>query len=227
MKRLNSIIWGIVLVAAGVIFALNALELTDINLFFDGWWTLFIIIPCFTGIFTTHERLGNFLGFLVGVALFLACNDIFSFSLIWKLFIPAVIVLVGLKLIFKDAFPFRSGKTKVPPLTDGETLPEYCATFSGQNIDMSAQVFSGAEMTAVFGGIELDLRRAIITKDVSVKLCAIFGGIDILLPENINVKISSTSVFGGISNKRNQKNIADAPTVYISGSCIFGGADIK
>ena len=29
----------------GVIFGLNALGITDINVFFDGWWTLFIIIP--------------------------------------------------------------------------------------------------------------------------------------------------------------------------------------
>lgn len=44
MKRISSVLWGIVVVAAGVILALNAFEITSINLFFDGWWTLIIIV---------------------------------------------------------------------------------------------------------------------------------------------------------------------------------------
>ena len=45
MKKLNGIVWGIVLVAAGVLLGLNAFGITDIDIFFDGWWTLFIIVP--------------------------------------------------------------------------------------------------------------------------------------------------------------------------------------
>ena len=39
----SSIVWGIVLVAAGVIFALNSLDITNIDVFFEGWWTLFLL----------------------------------------------------------------------------------------------------------------------------------------------------------------------------------------
>lgn len=56
---------------------------------------------------------------------------------------------------------------------------------------------------------------------------AIFGGIDILLPENINVKISSNSIFGGFSDKRVVRRSDADFTVYIKGNCIFGGVDIK
>ena len=45
MKKLTKILWGIALVLAGGIFALKALGLTNIEVFFDGWWTLFIIVP--------------------------------------------------------------------------------------------------------------------------------------------------------------------------------------
>ena len=46
MKKVSNILWGIIFVAAGVILALNAIGITHIDLFFDGWWTLFIIVPC-------------------------------------------------------------------------------------------------------------------------------------------------------------------------------------
>ena len=47
MNKISSLLWGLVFIIVGVIFGLNALDITNINVFFDGWWTLFIIIPCF------------------------------------------------------------------------------------------------------------------------------------------------------------------------------------
>ena len=44
MKKISKVLWGIVLISVGVIFALNAFGITDIEIFFDGWWTLFIIV---------------------------------------------------------------------------------------------------------------------------------------------------------------------------------------
>ena len=36
MKKAKKIVWGILLVVLGVIWGLNALEVTDIDIFFDG-----------------------------------------------------------------------------------------------------------------------------------------------------------------------------------------------
>ena len=49
MKKIEEILWGVFFIAIGIIIGLNALGITDINIFFDGWWTLFIIVPCFIG----------------------------------------------------------------------------------------------------------------------------------------------------------------------------------
>ena len=77
MKKISTVIWGIVLIAAGALFALNALNITNIDIFFDGWWTLFIIVPCAVGLFTEREKTGNIIGIAVGVFLLLCCQDIF------------------------------------------------------------------------------------------------------------------------------------------------------
>ena len=96
MRKLNRILWGIVLVAVGVVFALGALDIVDVNIFFDGWWTLFIIVPCAVGLVTEHEKIGNLIGLLAGVFLLLWCRDVLDFSMLWKLAIPAVIIIIGL-----------------------------------------------------------------------------------------------------------------------------------
>ena len=89
------------------------------------------------------------------------------------------------------------------------------------------EIFKGAELTAVFGGIKLDLRNAVFESDTAINACCIFGGADILLPDNVNIKVNSNSLFGGIDNKKHQNSKDNVHTVYLNGTCIFGGVDVK
>ncbi len=227
MKKTNSILWGIVLIVVGVITALNALNITDITIFFDGWWSLFIIVPCAIGLVTEANKTGNLIGLLIGVFLLLAAQDIIDLDLVWKLAVPAVIVLIGIKLIAGAFFGDKTAKVSKKIQEDGHTPHNSFAAFSGNDVDLDGQSFYGGELNAVFGGIKYDLRNALISEDCVIRATAIFGGIDILLPDNVNVKVTSNSLFGGVSNKRDAEKMENAPIVYIHGSGIFGGVDIK
>ena len=70
------------------------------------------------------------------------------------------------------------------------------------------------------------LREANITQDQIINATAVFGGIDIIVPSNVNVKVKSNSIFGGVDNKIiiNKEN---APTIYVKAFCLFGGVEIK
>lgn len=225
MKKLSSVIWGIVLVAAGVLFGLNAFGITDIDIFFDGWWTLFIIIPCAVGLITEREKTGNLIGLAVGVFLLLCCRGILSFGIFWKLLIPGIIVVIGLKMVFGGLMGNQANGILAKLKENGSDPRVGCATFSGCKMSYDGEVFEGAELTAVFGGVECDLRNAIIEKDAAIRATAVFGGVSIYVPANVNVKVNSNSAFGGVSNKT--KACKDAPTIYISGTCMFGGVEIK
>jgi predicted membrane protein len=225
MKKISNILWGLLLVAAGVIFALNALDITNIDLFFEGWWTLFIIVPCTIGLFTEREKTGNIIGILVGVFLFLSVRDVLDFDTVFKIFVPAIIVIVGLKMIVKGIFGSKAADIIKKNKAAGKTLKSGCATFGGCELNYDLEVFEGAELTAVFGGLECDLRGAIIENDCAIQVSAVFGGIDIIVPDHVNVKVSTNNIFGGVSNKTKVKE--GAPTIYISGICMFGGVEIK
>ena len=103
---------------------------------------------------------------------------------------------------------------------------EYYATFSGQKLNFSGEDFKGASLNAIFGGIDLDLRNVNITQDQVVNATTVFGGIDILVPNNVNVKVKSNSLFGGVDNKVKTYN-ENLPTIYVKGFCLFGGVEIK
>lgn len=226
MNNIKNILWGIILVIIGVIIGLNTIGITDIDIFFDGWWTLVIIVPCFIGLFTNKDKTGNIIGLLVGVILLLGMQNIIDFNLIWKLLLPSIIVIIGLSLIFKNTFNNKINN-EIKKLNNKNTKDnEYCATFSGQRIDFPNEEFKGATLNSVFGSITCDLRGAKIKEDVVINASSVFGGIDIIAPDDVNIKIKSNSIFGGVNNKK--KNNEDKKyTIYVNASCLFGGVDIK
>ena len=227
MKKFGNVLWGIVLIFIGLIIGGNALGITNINIFFDGWWTLFIIIPSFIGLFKDNEKTGNLIGLLIGIALLLACQDILDFDLIWKLAFPAILVTIGLSIIFKDVIGGKVGSEikKLNEKRNGDN--SYCATFAGQNVNFDGEKFTGADLTAVFGGVKCDLRNAIIDSDVVINASSTFGGIEIFVPSDVKIKIKSTPIFGGVENKANTKPTENSHTIYINSVAVFGGVEIK
>lgn len=225
MIKISNILWGLVFIVVGVIFGLNALNITDINIFFDGWWTLFIIVPCFIGLFKDEDKSSNLIGLVIGICLLLGCIDIIEFTLIWKLMVPAILVMIGLSFIFKDTLNSKI-KKEIKKLNKTETK-EYCSCFSGQTIDFNNEEFKGCTISAIFGGVKCDLKNAIIKNDVVINATSIFGGITIYVPEGVNVKISATSIFGGVSDERKNKTKNNEYTIYINTTSMFGGIEIK
>ena len=225
MKKVSNVLWGIVFVIIGVVVLLNSLEITNINIFFNGWWTLFIIVPCFIDLFKNQDKTGNIIGIIIGILLLLGCNDIINFDILWKMIVPIILVGIGISLIFKDSLK-KEIKDKINDLNKKNTGKEYCATFSGQNLSFQDEDFNGCELSSIFGGIKCDLRNAKIKKENIINCTAIFGGITIIVPKDVNVKVVSTSIFGGVDGKN--KYSSDAKnTIYINATCLFGGVEIK
>lgn len=223
MKTGKSIVWGVFLIIIGVILGAHELGFLNFNIFFDGWWTLFIIIPSFIGLFTDDNKVASFTFLIIGALLLLACQEIIDFDLIAKLIVPIIIVMIGISLLFKNTFN-KEISEKIENVST-KAKGEYNAIFSGQDIKLDKEEFEGTKLNALFGGIKLDLRNAIIKNDVVITSSAIFGGIDIYVPNNVKVEIKSNSIFGGIDDK--SKTEKEDIKIYIDATCIFGGIEIK
>jgi len=222
MRNLSRILWGMVLIGIGTIIGLNSLEITNINIFFDGWWTLFIIIPCFIGLFEETDKTGNFIGLAIGIGLLLACQDIINFEIIFKLIVPFILIGIGLSLVFKETIHEKISE-KVNE--NKGSLENVVATFAEQKKVVEDEEFKGSNLDAVFGSIKLDLRKAEI-KDATIKASSIFGDINILVPSDVNVEVKSTPIFASITNKT-KKNKENTKTIYIDAFSMFGGINIK
>ena len=225
MSKIGKVLWGLVFIVVGVIIGANALGVANIDIFFDGWWTLFIIVPCFISMFEGNgSKLGNVIGLLIGIVLLLGARGLISFEIIAKLAFPVAFIIIGICMIFNETV-----KSKVTEkVRDGKKngMETLTATFSSQRVNKDNEEFKGANLDSVFGGIVLDLKRANIENEAVIKASSIFGGIDIIVPPDVNLKVKSTPIFGGVSNKiTNQKE--NTKTLYIEAFCLFGGVEIK
>lgn len=221
MNKTSNILWGVVFLILGLIFGLNAFQITNISLFFSGWWTFFLIIPCFISLFNSNEsKTGNLIGLVIGIFLFLACNHIISFELIWKLSLPFIFVTIGLSFFLKNMF-YKKEKNKVV------VAEEYYAIFERKNVDFSDKFnIQGIELNAVCGLLECNLKDTNIKEDIHINCSSIFGDIEMIVPENVNIVVRSTNIFGGVSRK-NKNSKENKYTIFINATCMFGGVNIK
>lgn len=229
-NRVGTIFLGLAFMLIGLGFMGDVFSWWSFELFFDGWWTLFIILPCISSIISRGPQFGNLFGLTIGGILLLGAQDVVPSHLIGELILPLIFILIGLAVLFRGRMNDTARKIAAEAQkTAGShgAQPSYCAVFSGQKVSPIGERFEGCEVTAVFGGVDLHLENSIIDHDIVINATAIFGGVDIFLPASVKVVFSSTPIFGGVSNKRPYCGDDSAPTVCINAVTIFGGMDIK
>ena len=121
----KDILWGSALILVGVALILKFTGILTVNIFFKGWWTLFIIIPSISGIISEKDKTWSIIMFSVGVLLLLCSRGIMDYNLFWKLLLPIVLIVFGFSIIFRNKI-----SEKVSKNTEGE----HVAVFSGQGI---------------------------------------------------------------------------------------------
>jgi Domain of unknown function (DUF1707)./Predicted membrane protein (DUF2154). len=116
----------------------------------------------------------------------------------------------------------------------------YQAPSSAQNAEQIVAIFSGTKRSgqwevrpntsvlAMFGGVELDLTRAIFTSQVvEVNVFCLFGGVELIVPAGTTVENQVIAVFGGTDAGKVTAPVHGAPKVVLKGFVGFGGVDIK
>ena len=163
--KINRILWGIVLILLGVIIGMNSLGIAEIDIFFKGWWTLFIIIPNFIGLFNKRESLtGNIIGLIIGITLLLVSLEIMSWNLVSSLIIPFILIIIGLKMVLNSTFNNQVSE-KIKNFNKNN-VEEIAVSFNEKRINKDDEKITSLALDAVFGSINLDLRKAEIDRIV-------------------------------------------------------------
>lgn len=225
---MNRWIIGLLLLLAGVVGLLNGFGFIEMDLgsFLSTFWPVLIIIWGLKVIISSRGYISGGIIALIGLA-FLGNNlnlYVLSFSTFWTLFWPAIIILIGFRIILGR----KDGGSQIAVMSVVEKKAQPWKLESGC-------------YQAILGGVALDLRTAEFTERViSLDLTAIMGGIDITVPEDVAISCQGTAFLGGldllgkgsgglVSDIRTQIGDVDTAEKVLKLNCniIMGGIDIK
>lgn len=222
-EKIYHIILSVFLFIVGILIIGNAFSIWNVNVFFKGWWALFIIIPALEAFLFQNGKSASFYALLLGVGIILYNQEIINFNIFWKTLLACFIVLIAVNLFVSI---FRKDKVVK---SRNRSVPIYVGIFGEADEKVINDDFEGCTCISLFGSVDLDLSDVKLKKDIYIKTKSIFGGVDIFLPESVNVITSGISILGGTENKvkKSSKEKKKVVNVYIESFCLFGGAEIK
>lgn len=215
-SSLSQVTTGAAIIGVGALLLLDTLRITDGAL--GTWWPLFLIAM---GVIALINDRSSYLWALVlmfaGVLFQLRMLDIIALNP-WEFFWPVVIILAGVSVITNH---YASKKVST------EAREDLSAIFSGVDHVSAAEDYEGGNVTAIFGGVKLDMRKAVIKKEATLNVVAFCGGVELVVPEGVIVKTRASCIMGGIENKHPATVAKNAPVLYIGGTLVMGGVEVK
>lgn len=172
--------------------------------------------------------------FLVALGLLSLLNNLgFIFiPSMWRLLWPAAIIWVGVNMIRRKPHGIRIRTSDFAPAreqTAESTASELnlSAILGGSQHKYSAGDFKNANITAIMGGVNLDLRDAGMQRGTAtVDVFVFMGGLELFVPPDWTVESHVTPLLGGFEDKTNHPKEA-TKRVIIRGTVIMGGVDVK
>ena len=138
---------------------------------------------------------------------------------------PLLVVLLGLAILVGH---WRR-RGRVPSVTADDF--DLVGIFGGSERRVTSQSFRGGTATALFGGVEVDLRDAVITeRPAVVTATALFGGVELTVPEEWEVHVDALPIFGAVEDERRRRPVEpdrpEGPDLVLSGFVAFGGISL-
>lgn len=218
------LVFGIAIIVAGLLLTLDNL-VPDHEIFRTAFkfWPVILIVMGYAKIRSEHEQ--NVGGYVLVAAGLFGLLVTFGFRHFEDFIGPAILLTAGIFIVTKALQQHRS----VPPELKGSSAFVACsAIFSGCK-RRPVGLFKGAELTAIFGGFELDTRQAELEQgSARIDVFVLFGGGEIRVPEGWEVQNQASAIFGGIDDKTPAHALAsNRPRILLTGLVLFGGVEIK
>ncbi len=226
--QLKTMLVGVLVVTFGLLFMMHNMGLIDRSVWriIFSWPMLLVAL----GVVNLAEQKFSWGLILLSVGGVFLIDRYYDLPYnIFTFFWPVLIIAIGLGMIFTNSFrAFRIRRNRPDFISpDGDQLNEQ-AIFGGSERAIHSNNFRGGEIVAIFGGTKTDLTQCQLAPgDNVLELTAIFGGTTLIVPNDWNVKVEMTNIFGGFSDKRRNMNVDFNKTLIIKGAAIFGGGELK
>jgi predicted membrane protein len=252
-RMTSQLVFGLLVIVVGVLFTLDNLGITQAETYLR-YWPIGILAIGLVKLSQAQGGRGAIAGLIFTIAgLWLLLEETglvrLSFFDMW----PVVLVILGGYMVWQGlrardqpaAAPpaqgdppwgdvnarvsaiFPESEPSAVPAPDNNSRVNAMAILGGVTRGNNSSAFRRADLVAIMGGCELDLRKAAINGEAVIDVFAMWGGIEIRVPEDWTVVSEITPLLGGVEDKTRPPQSATAHRVTLRGFAIMGGIEIK
>ncbi len=215
-RSIGQLVLGLVIILAGVVLLLDRLDVLAAGSVWAVFWPMLLTAVGVASVLVVPRAwLGPFLVTALGVYWLLFALEVVRNSA-WTYALPIAIIVLGISILV--ASTTRSG--------GGDRVTALVFLW-GADRSVTSHQFKSAALTAILGGVDLDLRHAGIVGRARVDAFALLGGIDVKVPYGWRVELTGLPVLGGYDDKTNPPANPDAPVLDVHVVAMLGGVTVK
>jgi predicted membrane protein len=222
MAERGRIIFGLLLLGAGVIFLLDLADVVDAWNIVSSWWpAIFIVFGLIALLSQPRSLMSGGILIAIGAVLLVATLDILDVA-VWQLAIPAVLIGTGAGLMFRGLRP--SGTA------DHSNRVSSMVVLGENHINSRASAFKRGTLTSILGEMSLDLREASIEPSGAVvDVFSLLSDVKIYVPQDVLVHSNGMPILGDFEDKSSP---VEAPAdgrreITFTGVSILGDVEIR
>lgn len=210
---------GVLVIVIGISLFLANANIGGMREVVGHWWPLFIVA---LGVYMLWSNRQNYVWalftVLVGVSLLLNALKIADISL-GVIIVPMLLVGFGLNVLLSGS--------RQPTRDTGSSEENIAAVLSGSTSKHVTNDYTGGSVSAVMGGVELDLSKAVIKKEATLHVNVFMGGVELRVADDVIVKNRTAALLGGVEDKTFPEKTKKSSVLNIDGNIVMGGVEVK
>jgi len=229
--RVRRALFGLSVIGIGALALLDNLHVFDIALLHTFWPLVFVVWGVARLVWPRHYLASRFFGVvLIAAGALMTAHNLGHVNVELRQWWPVLVILAGVAIALRGFFPgarcWRGQRFETSAIEHADEV-NVDATFSAIKLQNDSRAFKGGRISAHFGGVELDLREAMMAgPEATLVVNGAFSGIELRVPRGWQVSVQMSSTMGAVEDKTAPPPSADHRLV-LRGDTVFGGVEVK
>ena len=228
-RRVRRAIFGLSVIGLGALALLDNLHVFSSGLLRTFWPLVFVLWGFARLAWPRHPASRLFGVVLILVGGLMTAHNLGQGSIdLWQWW-PVFLILAGVSIALRGLYPgsrWDRGRFESSAIEHTDEV-NIDATFSGIKLQNDSRSFKGGKIELTFGGLELDLRNAVMDgAEATLNIRATFSGIELRIPREWQVVVQMSATMGAVDDKSTPP-AAPSHRLVLRGEATLGGVEIK
>ena len=228
-RRARRAFFGLSVIGIGALALVDNLHLFDMALLRTFWPLVFVVWGLSRLVWPRHPGSRLFGLVLMVVGALMTVHNLGHGNFDLRQWWPVFIILAGASIALRGMLPGRRwdrGRFESSSIEHADQV-NVDATFSGIKLQNDSRSFKGGKIAVTFGGLELDLREAVMEgPEATINVSARFSGIELRVPRDWQVVLQLSATMGAVEDK-SVPPASPSHRLVLRGETIFGGVEVK